>query len=133
MSNAHSALPPPPHPSSSTASFSVLSEAFVPLRVSDVWSLLAGPGHLPGDLLDSEPGQWIRFRQTGTAGWLPIDPPIGEYRVDPVAGGTRVLLVLTAEARVADSELVRKRLQAYVDGSVAARVAALRAALPRAA
>lgn len=87
-----------------------------------VWASLTRGGGLPGAVLATQPWEWIRFAHEGVKGWLPVGEVVGEFRLEPSAGAVR--LHLSVEAPVPEGELgvqIRRRLEGWVNGTLAAR------------
>ena len=73
----------------------------------------------------------LRCKPTGTRGWIGVEDPTAEVRVVPEEGGTRASFRPEARSAPELSGLVRKRLQGYVEGVLAACSAGVRRASGR--
>ena len=114
-----------------TATVSVSSEAFLPFSFREVWPRLPETVDAPADALAREELRLLRWRPTGTKGWLPVEDPTAEVRLVPEDGGTRVSFRLVARSAPELAGLVRKRLQGYVEGALAACATGVRRAAGR--
>lgn len=92
-----------------------------------VWDALRR--ELPGEETHAEEGAVLRFRHTGTRGWLPFGAVDGEYRLEPSPSGTRLTYTLRAAGIPERMQgVLRRRLEGYVDASLSARSLSLSAA-----
>jgi len=110
----------------------VSSSVVVSRPASAVWESLTRTGRLPGAVLGAEPAERIRFAHEGVKGWLPVGEVVGEYRLEPSEAAVR--LHLSVNAPIPDGERgeeIRRRLEGWVSGTLAARRSELHAA-PRA-
>ncbi|HQR45590.1 MAG TPA: hypothetical protein PLB02_06510 [Thermoanaerobaculia bacterium] len=100
----------------------VSASVVVPRAPEAVWASLTRGTGLPGAVLAARPSERIRFAHDGVKGWLPVGEVVGEYRLEPSADGVR--LHLDVEAPLPEGELgeqIRRRLEGWVSGSLAAR------------
>lgn len=110
----------------------VAASRMLRLTPARVWEALRR--ELPGEETESREDALLRFRHTGTQGWLPFGSVEGEYRLEPAQGGTLLTYTLKAAgipARLED--FLRRRLEGYVDASLTSRSIALTAAARAAA
>jgi len=114
-----------------STAISVSSEAFLPFSSGDVWPRVSETVDAPGEALARVEGRLLRWRHTGANGWLPVEDPTAELRLSPVPGGTRLSLRLDAHATPELSGLVRRRLEGYVAGLLAACASGVRRAAGR--
>lgn len=98
---------------------SVSAEAHLPFPTSDVWPGLreaaGAPEELPGC---AEEGR-LRWKDTGSIGWLLVEDPTVELSLSAEPGGTRLSMRFEARSAPEVSGLVRQRLEGYVAGVVA--------------
>jgi hypothetical protein len=114
-----------------TATVTVSSETFLPFSFREVWPRLPETVDAPADAFAREEQRFVRWQPTGTRGWLPVEDPTAEVRLDPADGGTRVSFRLDARSAPEISGLVRRRLQGYADGLLAAFANGVRRAAGR--
>lgn len=110
----------------------VAASRLLRLAPGRVWEALRR--ELPGEETEAREGALLRFRHTGTHGWLPFGSVEGEYRLEPTQEGTRLTYTLSAAGIPARlEEFLRRRLEGYVDASLTSRSIALMAAARAAA
>jgi len=110
----------------------VSSSVVVPGTVADVWQSLMRAGRLPGAVLVAEPACRIRFAHEGVKGWLPVGDVVGEFRLEASDEAVRLHLSVDAPGPEGErGEEIRRRLEGWVSGTLAARRSELHAA-PRA-
>lgn len=112
-----------------TTAISVSSDAFLPFASRDVWPRLAETVDAPAEALARVEGRLLRWKHTGSKGWLPVDDPTAELRLTSEPGGTRLSFRVEAMSAPEVSALVRRRLESYVAGVLAACAGGVRRAV----
>lgn len=117
--------------SPTTTAISVSSETFLPFPAREVWPHVPEAADAPEAPLAREEGRLLRWRHSGTRGWLPVEDPTAEIRLAAEADGTRLSLRLEALSAPEVSGLVRERLEGFAEGLVAACAGSVRRAAGR--
>ena len=112
-----------------TTAICVSSDAFLPFAAVDVWPSLPETVNVSSRALAREEGRLLRWRETGTTGWLPVEDPTAELRLSAEPGGTRVSFRFEARSAPEVAALVRRRLEGYVAGVLAACASGVRRTL----